>query len=158
MNVLDVIAIAIVALCGLRCFFRGFIKEFTAFAAPLLGGVAAFLLWKPLAGLFIRLWPAMPVPGPIAAVLLFFAGFITMKILEQALSSLIEEMSLGPADRLLGFIIGSIEGVLICALLAAILRVQPIWDAKPLLDGSFFWRVLSPFLPAIVAGPEKAPA
>jgi membrane protein required for colicin V production len=157
MNYLDVIAIAVILLCGLRCFFRGFIKEFTAFAAPLLGGVAAFLFWKPLSALGLRLWPALPASGVIAAVLLFLAGFLAMKILEQALSSLIERMSLGPLDRLLGFVIGSVEGILICALLLAIVRYQPIWDARGLLEGSFFWRVLAPFLPRLGVVPDKVP-
>jgi membrane protein required for colicin V production len=148
MNSVDIVAAVIVLACGLRVLVRGFIKEVLSVAAPLVAGLAAFLFWKPLAALGLRLWPALPMAGAIAAGICFLVCFLAMKILEHALSSAIEALRLGLVDRLLGFLVGALEGLLICALLAAILRYQPIWDARPLLEGSLFWRLLSPFLPA----------
>lgn len=147
MNPIDIVALVIIFVLALRCTFRGFIQEILSFAAPLVAGLAAFLFWKPLGAWGASLLPSLPVPGVIAAALLFLITFLAIKLLEHALTDAVETMRLGVVDRSLGFLVGALEGILICALLAAILQAQPFYDAGKLLSGSLFFKILGPFLP-----------
>jgi membrane protein required for colicin V production len=117
-------------------------------AAIILGLLAAFLFYKN-GGEFLRtrFWPELStIPEIIAFVLLFVIVFLVVKLLEMMLKDIIEEVSLGSADRFLGIIFGLAEGIAVVSLVLFVLRIQPLFDPSAILSESFFSRLLLPLI------------
>ncbi len=154
MNVLDYIFLGIIGVLGLRCLFKGIIGEVLS-AAALVGGLLAGLVFhRPVAA-----WLAGKFElggfAVIAAFLLSFAVvFIIIKIIERALSSVLENLQLEALDRILGLLFGLVEGVILSCLILLILNYQPLFDLSALLEGSAFARIFIPLLAQHVAMPE----
>lgn len=93
-SAVDVVALIIVLVLGVRCAFRGFVAELMAFAAILLGLVAAVVfggLVVPFAQRYIGdgFWT------PIASFLaVFLVTYIVVKLFEGALYRLIDRVNL----------------------------------------------------------------
>ncbi|ADK80833.1 CvpA family protein [Sediminispirochaeta smaragdinae] len=145
-SAVDVVALIIVLVLGVRCAFRGFVAELMAFAAILLGLVAAVVfggLVVPFAQRYIGdgFWT------PIASFLaVFLVTYIVVKLFEGALYRLIDRVNLEKMDQALGFFLGIVEGVLLLAVLLFLIRIQPVFDPEPLLSRSF----LVPFLEKLI--------
>ncbi|MDR1443837.1 MAG: CvpA family protein [Treponema sp.] len=161
-KVIDYICTALIMLLVIRCTLRGFISEFMTLASLVLGTLGSLFLYRSCAvflrdhGLktftenipgFIRnLLPGLVqnIPEILAFILIFVAVFFTVKLVGYLLKDIIQRISLGGADRFLGFLFGLIEGIVIVSLLLLGLRTQPVFDASPILEGSFFAGLLFP--------------
>jgi membrane protein required for colicin V production len=62
------------------------------------------------------------------------------------LKGIIEGVSLGGADRFIGFIFGLAEGFVVVTLILFLLRVQPLFDESSILSDSFFARIILPLI------------
>jgi membrane protein required for colicin V production len=144
----DIFFLVFIALMVIRCALRGFIGEVMAVAAFFLGLLASLFFYKN-GGLFIR-EKFMPgtklLPEVLAFIVLFFIVFILVKILERILKDIIDRVSLGGVDRFLGILLGLAEGIVVTGLVLFVLSVQPLFDPAPLLDRSFFARLLLPLI------------
>ncbi|MCX8014342.1 MAG: CvpA family protein [Rectinema sp.] len=160
MNTLDWIFSAVVIVLAARCFVRGFVHEILS-AASIGMGILAGLLFSNI--VMQKILPklgaeSLPVEAryAIAFVLCFIAGFIIMKIIERMIREGLEASNLDIFDRILGLGLGILEGFIVVGLFAVILKIQPLFDAKNLLSGSLYYRLLGPLIePAI--GQSLAP-
>jgi membrane protein required for colicin V production len=143
----DIVILVILLVTAVRCAFRGFVAEIMAFAAVLLGLIAA-VLFGGMVTPVLESYLGETVWTPVASFLgIFLLAYIVVKLFEGALYRLIEKIRLEKMDQALGFFLGLVEGVLIIVLLIFLVRIQPIFDPEPLFRGSFFVPLLEKLIP-----------
>ena len=155
LTAIDIIFIALIALFMLRCFLRGFLREFFSIAAIVLGLIASLYFYKN-GGEFIRnnyIPDVRTIPEIIAFIALFAIVFLVMKILEYLLKDIIEGIKLGGVDRFIGIIFGFVEGIVVVSLVLFIIRVQPLFDPDSLLSDSLFARAILPLITIVGNSP-----
>lgn len=152
--VIDIIFIVLIGLFTIRCYLKGFVKEFMSMAGIALGLLAALFLYKNTAD-FLRdqFWPGLKIlPEIISFIALFVIVFVIVKVVGIMLKGIIEGIKMGGLDRALGLIFGFAEGVVVVSLVLFIFRIQPIFDPSPVIADSFFAKLLLP----LIMGPENA--
>jgi len=148
MPVIDIIFIILIALMFIHGFIKGLITQIFSWAALVLSIWAAILLF-PAGGAFIRervMENIRVVPELLAFIAIFLIIMIAVKFVERILRSVVEGARLGTVNKFLGAIFGAIEGLALTALVIFVLRVQPLFDASALVEGSIFDEFLSPFI------------
>jgi membrane protein required for colicin V production len=120
-NFLDLAILAILLVSGLLAFFRGFVREVLAIAG-----------WIGAALITLRLFPyAQPfthqyIPQPLladaaAAGGIFIASLSLLWLVASAISRRVQESTIGPLDRSLGFLFGIARGAVLVSLAYLIL-------------------------------------
>jgi membrane protein required for colicin V production len=160
-NSLDWIFIVLLLILGIRCMVKGFAAELLSVAAPFLGLLAALVLYKNAAVLFVG-WglAAKPpfIPGLLGFAAVFLLVFLLAKLIGALLRKGIEAAELGGVDKALGLLLGLAEGlVLISIVLVVMSLLEPAFKSSAgyakLLSGSAFARFILPII-----GPEVAKA
>jgi membrane protein required for colicin V production len=133
-----------------RCTLRGFVEEVMSMAAMVLGLGSAFFFHKRGAAFLIEKYlPNMKVlPEVLAFVAIFLIVFLAVKLLEFILKDIVERVHLSGVDRFLGALFGFLEGVVLVSLVILVLSIQPLFDAGPLLEKSYFAQTLAPYIGA----------
>ncbi|MDR0401073.1 MAG: CvpA family protein [Treponema sp.] len=164
MKAIDVVCIGLTLLLVARCTLRGFLSEFMTLASLVLGVLCSIFLYRDCSAFlrgqglesFIGKMPAIlkrlapglvrNIPEIISFALIFVLVFLLVKLVEYLLADIVDRINLGGVDRFLGFIFGFVEGIAITCLLLLALRLQPVFDADPLLKGSVFAEFLFPLI------------
>jgi membrane protein required for colicin V production len=164
LRIIDYVFIGLTLLLVVRCTLRGFISEFMTLASLVLAVLGSVFLYRNCAAflrgrgpeaftekippLLRRLFPALArnIPEILSFVLIFVLIFILVKLVEYLLTDIVERINLGGVDRFLGFLFGFAEGIMITSLLLLAFALQPVFDAGPLLEGSFFAELLLPLI------------
>ncbi|MDR2071577.1 MAG: CvpA family protein [Treponema sp.] len=150
MEVIDIIFAALMVIVVVRCTLRGFIEEVMSMAALVLGLGSAFFFYKRGAAFLAEKYiPDMKIlPEVLAFAGIFLIVFLAVKLLEFVLKDIISRIHLGGVDRLLGAVFGFIEGAVLVSLILFVLTIQPLFDAQPLLEKSYFAQTLAPYIGA----------
>ncbi|AFG36690.1 CvpA family protein [Spirochaeta africana] len=147
LNPIDVVFTLILVILVLRAGFRGFVREFMAVAAIVLGVAAAALF----AGL-VSIWLDQ-ILGPsmwnhvIAFLGLFLLVYLVIKLTEGLLNTLVERIHLDALDHALGLFFGCVEGLLVIFMLIMIMQVQPFIRLDAVLRNSLYAELLMPLAP-----------
>lgn len=146
---IDIIFIVLILILVIRCALRGFIEELMSMASVVLGILGGIFLYRSGAA-FIRerFLDVKILPEILAFIALFLIFFMAVKFLEYLLQDIILRINLGGVDRVLGIFWGIGEGILLICVVLFLLSVQPLVDTAPLLEGSFFARLLLPLVAA----------
>lgn len=154
MTVLDWICLGIILILAIRCLVRGFVAEVLSVAAWIVGAAVALLLYKQGGALIHSRWATVPVPEAVAFAAIFLLAFLLTKLLGKMLKEGLEAANLAVFDRILGLVLGAVEGLLAVSLLLIILQVMGgIVDTSKILATSVFAQKLLPLV-----GPELAKA
>lgn len=153
MNALDWILLALLALAAIRGYARGIVQELFSVAAPVAGLAAALFLYKWGAELLSTRFGLTVLPEVVAFAALFLIAFLLVKILAKVLREGLEAAELDKLDKVLGFVLGLAEGLVIIAVVLIIIQVQPIFDASALLADSIFAKTILP-----IVGPSVSKA
>ncbi|MFW6364118.1 MAG: CvpA family protein [Spirochaeta sp.] len=147
LNPIDVVFTLLLVILVLRAGFRGFVREFMAVAAVVLGiGSAAVF-----AGV-VSLWLDQ-ILGPslcnhvIAFLGLFLVVYLVVKLTEGALNALVEHIHLDALDHALGLFFGCIEGLLAIFVIILVLQIQPFIRIDGVLQASLYADLLMPLVP-----------
>jgi membrane protein required for colicin V production len=146
MSTIDYVFLGLIIILVLRCALRGFVAEFMTWAALVFGLLVSFLLYRNGAALIRTRLDMEVIPEIIAFVLIFVIIFILVKAVEFLLRDIVERIRLGWLDRLLGVVFGVAEGLVLTALVIFVLKLQPLFDWRPLLEASLFDRILEPLI------------
>jgi membrane protein required for colicin V production len=148
--VADIVFAVLILILMIRCALRGFISAMLSWASVALGLLMAFLLYKNGAAfLRERFFGNLQVaPEALAFIVLFLIVFVAVQILETILKDIIQRISLGGVDRVLGLIFGFFEGLLLVSLILFLLVIQPLFPPEAALGNSFFARLLLPLIAA----------
>ena len=147
LNPIDVVFTLILVILVLRAGFRGFVREFMAVAAVVLG-VAAAALFAGISALWLD-----QIMGPsmwnhvIAFLGLFLLVYLLIKLTEGALNALVERIHLDALDHALGLFFGCVEGLLVIFMLLMIMQVQPFIRLDRVLQQSLYADLLMPLAP-----------
>ncbi len=142
----DIVLLVLIAFMAVRVTIAGFISEFFSKAAVIVGIIAAILLYRKLAEALRPYTGEQTFTGVAAFLLVFLAVYVLFKVIQQIVGSAFEGESLSNLDRALGFFLGIAEGLLLVMGILVILRLQPWFDAGPLLNRSVFARLFDPIL------------
>ena len=144
--VIDLIFFGIILFAAIVCMINGFINEIFGKAAPFLSIWISLLLYKNLVTP-LETYIKIHVLAVILSFLVFFIiSFVIFKIVQQIIKNIFGGHIFLQLDRLLGFVIGLVEGLAVIGIIIIVIVVQPWFPTDSLLDGSFFMRIFSPFL------------
>jgi membrane protein required for colicin V production len=146
MAIIDIIFLVLTVIFIIRCGLRGLIKEVMSMAAVALGLFAAVSFYRSGAA-FVRtkiLADVAVLPELIAFVSILAIVFFAIKILEHIIHDIITRINVGGLDHALGLVFGILEGLVVVRLIIFVLGIQPLFDAKSLLEHSIFVRFLDP--------------
>lgn len=125
---------------------KGFITEAVSVASFVCGLSAAIVFHRVVASYLADVWGDSRWNSLVAFLLIFVAVYVLARILEGILHRFFEALRLERLDRVLGLMLGTIEGVLVVAVVIAVMLWQPFLEIDGLLDHSTVVRVLTPYL------------
>ena len=147
--IIDYFFLGILVFCIIMGVVKGFVDSVFDKAAPVLSVIASFLFYKPASVLFEDII-SKPIFRSLAAFLaIFIAVFLITKLVQALLSKFFENQVMGGLNRALGFLFGVAEGAAIIFFLLFVISWQPFFDLSSVCERSFFYGLLSPFLPSI---------
>ncbi|MBN1798185.1 MAG: CvpA family protein [Spirochaetales bacterium] len=150
-TIVDVVFVLIILILVIRGGMRGFIIEVSTLAAPLLGLLCAVIfsnlvteLVGLLTGMTNSIWNYI-----IAFLGVFLVVYLIIFFIQGTLQSIVTKLELHNLDRVLGSILGLVEGILIIAIILILAYWIPIEGLKQSFESSFFFNLLKPFIPSI---------
>jgi membrane protein required for colicin V production len=167
-NVLDMVAIAVLILSATLAFFRGFVHEvlsITAWVGAALAALYGLPYVRPKAHELISI-PV--VADAAAAIVLFLVVLLILSIITRAISKRVQDSTLNSLDRSLGFLFGLLRGAVILSLAYVVMswavpdpQARPDWirtaRSTPLMEsGGNMLRALMP--DSLVAEEDRARA
>ena len=158
-NIVDIIIVLTVALWGLYGFKRGFVKQGVMTLGTVLMFIIAFYLKNPVAEFLSLTLPFIKIPGLLgieALNILFYqiiSFIIVVSILEIVLNLLIKlsgiietllkfTIILGLPSKILGFILGVVEAIVIVYVVLVFLS-QPMFNLKVFNDSKLTPTILN---------------
>lgn len=125
---LDIVIMGLVLLSAVIGLVRGLVKEVLSLASWIVAFVVAILFSQALGEMLPASWGAPALRQAIAFVLLFVASLVLAGILQWLIHQMIESTGLSGTDRFLGFLFGSVRGLLV-AMVGLIGLEQIAYDA-----------------------------
>jgi len=149
MIIFDWICLIIIVLFAFFGFFNGLLKEIRVKAGMIIGLILAAMFTGRLTGLL-----AEPIAkyrlgifGPIIiAVVVIFVGYMFSRFLVKIIEHIFEAGNMRSVDRMLGFVIGALEGVAVSIMLIFLMRLQNVIPIVDIFSGSIVIDQLSPFI------------
>ncbi|MBF9017685.1 MULTISPECIES: CvpA family protein [unclassified Oceanispirochaeta] len=149
LGILDILFLAIIIISSLRGAFRGMVQELISLAALLISLLLAAVFY-PDGTDWIQARSSLGESATlISFVCIFAAAFILFMLLKKAIVFLINETPFESVDKLLGFFLGILEGLLICFLIVYLIDFQEIIDLGNWTVSSKLLPYIERFLPAL---------
>jgi uncharacterized membrane protein required for colicin V production len=150
---IDVVCAAILLAAAIRVAVRGFVAEVFSVGA-VVAGLAAAVVGHPLAARQLgEWWGAGWWNVVVAAVVLFVAGYLLVKLVEAMFEGFFNSLRLQGLDRILGLAMGAAEGLIVVYLLLFLLHVQTVVDTESWFTGSLVQELLLPRMLEIMPFP-----
>jgi uncharacterized membrane protein required for colicin V production len=89
------------------------------------------------------------VNSKMALKIVFIIIFAALKVIENIILKMMEETAAFSVDKGLGFVLGLLEGIVICSLVTYLINIQTIFNMDKMLNSSFFvpfFNKIFPFL------------
>lgn len=150
---IDFIFVVILVVFALLACIKGFIGELFDKGAPIIGLWCGILFYKSLSRSFYPYIGVQFVCNALAFILVFVLTFIIVKIVQQILETIFSGRIFRQLDRTLGFVFGLIEGFAVIAIILLILRYQPWFDVRNMLESSIFYRFLGKLIVTLQSTP-----
>ncbi len=147
MTTIDIIILIILGLMAIRGLTKGLIRELFSFGSLILGLLAAMAFYKSLGGYITEQFGKNGWNDGISFFIIFIVVFIVLKLVERTILKLIDDTAALSIDKSLGFILGLMEGIIICSLITYLLDLQTLFNTDKLLGNSFFVPYLSKIFP-----------
>ena len=145
-SVFDLIALGVMFLLALRCVFRGFIKEVFSLAG-LVGGIILGRLYYQDAAGFFRPWIERDVIQNVLGFAVICIGVIVITgVASWLISLLIKRTFLGLLDRVAGFCVGAVQGLLLVGVFVMIVSAFAGSVDDSFLDDSVLVRPILSFM------------
>lgn len=144
MAAIDVVCGVLLLAAGIRVAVRGFVAEVFSVGAVVAGLAAAFLGHALAVRQLAQWWGEGWWNAVVAALVLFVAGYLLVKLVEALFESVFSSMRLKGLDRILGLAMGVAEGLIVVYLLLFLLHVQTVVDTEGWFTGSLVQELLVP--------------
>lgn len=146
LSFIDIVFSVIVLFIAISACVHGFIAEIFGKIAVIASFFTAFYFCGKLAAKMQNIISVKGVCIAVSFAILFIATFLAVKIIQTAIKSFFSGDILKSLDRVLGFILGLFEGLLVISAILILLISQPWFSLGGLLDSSFYWSMLDSFL------------
>lgn len=143
---IDVVFTVIVFVFAIMATTHGFLKELFGKLAIIAGIVVAVLFSSKLSPHMEKFINNQAVCIVLAFILLFIAAFLLVKIIQTLIGSVMDGDILKSLDRVLGFVLGALEGLFIVCAILILVCAQPWFELSVVTDGSFYYKVLAKFI------------
>ncbi|MGI5057959.1 CvpA family protein [Treponema pectinovorum] len=143
---IDIVFTILILFLGIMVCVKGFIKELFGKLALVAGIFAGILFSAKLSPYLENFINNKGVCLVLSFVLLFITAFLLVKIIQTIVGGIFGGEILRSLDRLLGFCLGTLEGLLLVCVVLVLIKAQPWFDLSVITNGSFYWQVLSKFL------------
>lgn len=139
-KVLDILALAIVAVSFVSALVKGLIRELIALAAAISGLLLAVYYFAAVSPLLERIGVGTLLAELLAFVGIFLGCIIAGSVLSSLLNRFISALNMKWFDRLLGGVFGLLRGWLIVAVIFLALTIFPIRNdlVRGTLTGEYF--------------------
>jgi membrane protein required for colicin V production len=138
----DIVICLLLLLSALIGLFRGLVKEVLSLIIWIAAFVVALLFAQQVSELLAARIENTSVRMILAFAAIFISALIAGAIVQWVLAKLIETTGLSGTDRLLGFLFGSIRGVLLCIVILIVVR--------PFAQDASWWQT-SILVPQLIA-------
>ncbi|AEC01865.1 CvpA family protein [Parasphaerochaeta coccoides] len=137
----DLIVLIFCILGGVSGGINSFSRILGKRAGALIGILFAFMFSRSLSVYVMQAFSL----GTFVSVLvsycvLFTVTYITVSVLGTVLGNILESVGLDPLDRLLGFVVGFLEAIIICVLVLHLLEIQRLIPLQDYIHPSIFYR------------------
>ncbi|MFO7754047.1 MAG: CvpA family protein [Desulfobacteraceae bacterium] len=130
MNFFDIAIIIIVAVCLIRGFFRGLIREASGIIGVIAGFYGAYTYYPVLLPYFENWFSKVFYAQILAVFLLFCVIFVAVTMTAVLIRKFLRIVFLGWVDRLFGGAFGTLKGVLIVSVVFIVLTTFVPADLK----------------------------
>ncbi len=152
MNGFDIIVLLIVGVGAIGGFLRGFVQEVLSLSAWVLAIFAIHYLHTDLTAVIFA-FMGTPIGASILAfAILLLIPYAAMKLIARRAGSTTRKSVLGPIDRVLGFGLGAVKGVIIVVMAFSLLVLG--FDATWGVSGRPAWMHTARTYPFINASSE----
>ena len=147
-SVIDIIFAVILVIFAFTAWHRGFISEVLGKLCPVVSVLVAALFFGQLAPYVVKLAPVPPALSAVVAfIFLFVATFIIIKILQTVLHGLTDAIDVLKVDKLLGLVLGALEGLLVVSAIMILFLCQSWFPAlQRIVYDSLAWSLLGSLL------------
>ncbi len=134
--IIDAIFLVIILILGFRGLKRGLVREVFGTLGILMSLILAAVFHEIAAAQLNNLFGEHVWTIPAAFLIILVLAEVFFLWVEKVLAGIIRAVSLIQADRVLGFILGAVEGVLLCYAVTYLLGSQDFFSTAPLVEGS----------------------
>ncbi|MDC7239114.1 MAG: CvpA family protein [Spirochaetales bacterium] len=149
LSVLDIVLLAVMLISSLAGAFKGFIKELFSLASLFISLLLAAVFYSDGAQWIQSRSSIGDIAALIAFAGIFLASFALFKLLQKMFSEMIEQTPFEGVDKMLGFFLGLLEGILLVFLIVYIINFQTIIDVSDMRNNSVLVPYIERFLPAL---------
>lgn len=135
---IDIIFMAILGFLAVRGLFKGLIRELFSFGSLIAGLLIAMGFYGRVALFITEQFGEQSWNKGLAFFIVFILVFIALKFIESIILKVMEETAAFSVDKVLGLILGLLEGIIICSLFTFLLDTQTIINTDEWIAGSFF--------------------
>ena len=147
LSFIDIVFSVIVLFIAISACVHGFIAEIFGKIAVIASFFTAFYFCGKLAAKMQNIISVKGVCVAVSFAILFIATFLAVKIIQTAIKSFFSGDILKSLDRLLGFVLGFLEGIVILYFLIVALQVMPFWDnISSYFEESFIYNIFNSLL------------
>ena len=154
--IMDFVFIVIVLALGILGVVKGFFNGVFSLAAPVLGLWLASVFCEKLSAPIETYVKITWLSVILAFLLIFIVVFLIVKIVEKILKGIFSGMIFKSLDRVLGLIFGLLEGIALVTVILFALKIQPWFECDGLLQGSIFYKMLSPLISSHLSSVSSA--
>lgn len=126
---LDIAIAALILLSAIIGLVRGLVKEVLSLVAWAAAFIVAIFFSAELGEILPGTWGSSALRQALAFVILFVGALVIAGILQWLIGQLVESTGLSGTDRVLGFLFGSVRGLLIA--LVALIGLEQIAGEAP---------------------------
>ena len=145
-NILDIIFIIIMLLLAFHGSVAGFIKEFFSKIAIVVGIFVAVVFYDQLSPFLLDYIKSDFITKILSFLMIFILGYLIVRVIQHFVGNIFDGEILAGLDKVLGFFLGAIEGLLIVCVILILFYAQPWIPMDSLLNSSTFHSGLHEFL------------
>ena len=123
MNSLDLTIILIMSVAVTISTFRGGVRELFSLAAVIIGFIFAAHYYKYTSENFIRLTSHPSVNNIIAFLAIYIFAAVLVSFIGGRVTHMVKKSKLNALDHILGTVVGSLKGIVVCSLIVYALMV-----------------------------------
>lgn len=150
--ILDIIFGGVVLLFAVRGLSTGLVRQTMAVARIVVSVIGATMFTQKMLPLISRVVENQHWRWVLAFAILFFGIWIITLFIEAVLISLIRTIKMTALDRIMGFVLGGVCGIVLCVVITMILLSQPFVDVSSLFNRSYIGQVFSYYAQQLQSG------